>query len=224
MASKSLYDILGCSPTATAAELRAGYRRASQANHPDAGGTEEAQQEVNRAYHILSDPVKRAKYDATGDCEHADSHRRNLEHDFLEAFIHAVKESASSNFRDPMQVMRKMLQANYEGIRTAIAREKKEINVLNRLLKRLRFKEKPDGVRNYVEEAIHLRISVHTSNMEHLNGNLTHNQEMRDECDRFEFAPEQMDGMPVSENRSPLWDRLIHDAAAYDATDWTKAG
>ena len=61
------YAILGVSRTATPVEIKRAYRLLAKELHPDlssAPGTEERFKEVLAAYEILSDPRKRARYDA----------------------------------------------------------------------------------------------------------------------------------------------------------------
>jgi len=57
------YDVLGVGVTATPEEVRAAYRLAARDHHPDAGGDAGRMQEVNAAWHVLGDPVRRAAYD-----------------------------------------------------------------------------------------------------------------------------------------------------------------
>lgn len=66
------YDELGVAPTASAAEIRAAYVALARQHHPDRMGTaaESVRAEaaarmarVNAAWTVLSDPVKRARYD-----------------------------------------------------------------------------------------------------------------------------------------------------------------
>lgn len=63
----TLYDDLGVTPEATPAEIKAAARRAQKTHHPDAGGTTEGFQKVQRAVAILSDPAKKEHYDRTGE-------------------------------------------------------------------------------------------------------------------------------------------------------------
>ncbi len=50
--------------TATTDEIRSAYRRLARLHHPDATGGEPAQMaDLNRAWHVLSDPVRRHDYD-----------------------------------------------------------------------------------------------------------------------------------------------------------------
>lgn len=61
-----LYTVLGLDRKATADDIRKAYKRRSLETHPDRGGTKEEFQAVNEANAVLSDPAKRADYDATG--------------------------------------------------------------------------------------------------------------------------------------------------------------
>nr|CAD1844224.1 unnamed protein product [Ananas comosus var. bracteatus] len=64
--SSSLYDVLGVSGAATAAEIRAAYRRLALVSHPDASSSASAAAEfmrIHAAYAILSDPDERHAYD-----------------------------------------------------------------------------------------------------------------------------------------------------------------
>lgn len=63
MADRSHYEVLGVSVRATAAEVRAAYRRAARDHHPDAGGDPRRMSDLNAAWHVLGDPVRRAAYD-----------------------------------------------------------------------------------------------------------------------------------------------------------------
>ena len=53
--------------TATPDEIRSAYRAAARRHHPDAAGagSAEAMAALNEAYHVLSDPGRRALYDAS---------------------------------------------------------------------------------------------------------------------------------------------------------------
>ena len=60
------YEVLGVSKTATYDEIRKAYRKQAKVKHPDKGGSEEAFQELQQAYEVLSDPNKKGIYDIYG--------------------------------------------------------------------------------------------------------------------------------------------------------------
>jgi len=60
---RSLYEVLGVPPHASAEEIRAAYRRAARRHHPDAGGDPRRMSDLNAAWRVLGDPVRRARYD-----------------------------------------------------------------------------------------------------------------------------------------------------------------
>lgn len=69
--AKSYYETLGLKRDASQKEIKAAYRRLARKHHPDVNPgdkTAEARfKEINRAYEVLSDPEKRAKYDRYGE-------------------------------------------------------------------------------------------------------------------------------------------------------------
>ena len=64
------YDLLGVSRNADADTLKSAYRRLARKYHPDINkepGAEEKFKEIGRAYEVLGDPQKRARYDQFGE-------------------------------------------------------------------------------------------------------------------------------------------------------------
>jgi curved DNA-binding protein CbpA len=61
--TRSHYDVLGLSAAATPDEVRTAYRSAARDSHPDTGGDDQRMRDLNAAWHVLGDPVRRAAYD-----------------------------------------------------------------------------------------------------------------------------------------------------------------
>ncbi|GIV16498.1 MAG: hypothetical protein KatS3mg022_1933 [Armatimonadota bacterium] len=66
----TLYDLLEVSPNASPEVIKAAYRQLALKYHPDKQPdvrmrrqAEERMKQINAAYHILSDPARRAEYD-----------------------------------------------------------------------------------------------------------------------------------------------------------------
>jgi len=70
---KNYYQILGVSPGATGAEIKAAYRRLALIYHPDKNSDDPTTgyifQEINEAYQILSDKTTRADYHRSFEAE-----------------------------------------------------------------------------------------------------------------------------------------------------------
>jgi molecular chaperone DnaJ len=81
--TKDYYQILEVPRDADGEHIKKAYRRLAQEWHPDKHGQDEKQREaeekfkeISEAYAVLSDPEKKANYDATGDPNSAGMHFR----------------------------------------------------------------------------------------------------------------------------------------------------
>ncbi len=63
MEQKNYYKIFGVKKGATVIELKTAYRSLVKKYHPDTGGDKEKFLEIQDAWEVLNDPLKKAKYD-----------------------------------------------------------------------------------------------------------------------------------------------------------------
>lgn len=94
-----LYAHLGVKRSASTQDIRRAYRARSKQTHPDAGGSDEEFALTTKALSILSDPARRARYDATGDVSEAaidnsTSERAQL---LVQLFDAVCQQAAKSN-------------------------------------------------------------------------------------------------------------------------------
>ncbi|MBI3304998.1 molecular chaperone DnaJ [Candidatus Parcubacteria bacterium] len=64
--AKDYYHILGVGQNASKDEIKKAFRRLAHEYHPDRGGNAERFKEINAAYQVLSDDLKRSQYDRFG--------------------------------------------------------------------------------------------------------------------------------------------------------------
>jgi curved DNA-binding protein len=68
--ARDYYEVLGVSRDATADQLQQGFRTLARKYHPDVNkdpSAEDRFKEINEAYHVLTDPETRKRYDRFGD-------------------------------------------------------------------------------------------------------------------------------------------------------------
>lgn len=103
------YDVLGVEREADQDAVRAAYRSKAKAAHPDMGGSDEAFARLARAHLILSDPVRRAKYDETGQFDDApqniDGAAYNLINGMLQQAIAGQNDPVKFDLVDSMRGM-----------------------------------------------------------------------------------------------------------------------
>ena len=63
----TLYDTLGVDKNATQEDIKQAFREKAKKHHEDKGGDKDEMIEINKAYGVLSNVVKRDRYDKTGE-------------------------------------------------------------------------------------------------------------------------------------------------------------
>lgn len=97
------YKILGVDPKATEKEIKNAYRKLARKHHPDLHPNDkEAKtkfQQINEANEVLSDPVKRKKYDQHGkDWKHAEEYEKAQQYQQQSSRSRGARSSEEQDF------------------------------------------------------------------------------------------------------------------------------
>lgn len=131
------YDTLNLASTATQEEIKVAYRRAAQQAHPDKGGSVDDMAAVNKAYEVLSDPERRAKYDATGQDSDANSDHQRAQMALAQILTAAIAAGA----RDPVRHARSILDNQHKEASLHKVRVEKELQKIRGVEGKVRAKE-----------------------------------------------------------------------------------
>lgn len=151
------YDILGVSKDADIAAIRKAYRHAAKRAHPDGGGNEKRFELVKLAHDVLTDPQRRAKYDATGslDPKEPDNALSDVLNIIMGAMDNAIRSCEQEGARpEQCDMIQRMTRAVNAGTRE---REQKRqvLRDAEAKVQRLqgRFRTKKSAV-NFIEDML----------------------------------------------------------------------
>jgi curved DNA-binding protein CbpA len=102
-ASLNPYEVLGLPPDANDDQIKATKRKLSREHHPDHGGDPAKMAEVNMALAVVTDPVRRQRYDETGDTDN-----KSVEDEARSNFRAMVKDAVEKN-QNIVKLVRKLV-------------------------------------------------------------------------------------------------------------------
>ena len=153
----SLYDDLGLSPRCTFDEIKQRYRALAQQHHPDKGGDENVFKKIKLAYEVLSDPSRRAEYDATGKIQEDIPIRTEALQELAGLVTHAI-EKINPDHDDLIFVMKRELNENIIQSKKNIITCNGYIIKLNKILKKVNRKKEGDNfIKSIIEEQVRMR-------------------------------------------------------------------
>jgi curved DNA-binding protein CbpA len=133
LSSKDYYKILQIDPAADPEIIAVAYKRLARKYHPDTNGSLDAtlrMQEINAAYQVLRDPVKRAQYDRERSFHSSRSNTREEEarrkQEETGAALRRAKEAAEAAQRRAEEERRKREAAEAAQRHTEEERRKRE--------------------------------------------------------------------------------------------------
>lgn len=111
---RDYYEILGIEKSSSKEEIKKAYRNLAKTHHPDKGGDENLFKEITEAYEVLSDDVKRSKYDLNG---HQSTGRNQYDpmEDFLNRTASFRQSQSQSRGPDMALVINLTLEEIYNG-------------------------------------------------------------------------------------------------------------
>lgn len=142
----NLYELLGLPATASPAEIRASYRALAKRHHPDTKtGSQEQFAALNLANQVLSDPVRRAQYDANGSIDH-----KSLESErgaILDIVASALAQAIQSSQQDPanfdlLTQVKNVINSKIQEGDVALARHKLTLAKFDQIIQRTTAKKK----------------------------------------------------------------------------------
>jgi curved DNA-binding protein CbpA len=148
------YDELGLPKNCTADEIKQKYRILAQTHHPDKGGDEEKFKRIKQAYEILSDPIKRAEYDSTGQYNQPVSIRDEAI-TRLRNMISTHTQKINPEFDDLILQMKVDIYDTEKKVKEEIQTCEKDIKKFTTISERIKLKQEGENILKYfVEEKI----------------------------------------------------------------------
>lgn len=147
------YVVLGIEPTATAAQVKGAYRKASAETHPDAEhGSNEKFQEVKTAFDILSNVDRRERYDRTGrtdDIKVTPKVVQNMIEQTVTAIINAERPDGTTDDPTWENIKSKVVASiknSQREINQSLSKIRKKIARIDNLAKRFKSRTEADPV------------------------------------------------------------------------------
>lgn len=91
------YEALGLPRDATSEDIRKAYRQRAKKAHPDAGGSTEEFEAISRAMTLLTDPVRRERFDDYGDTSETPDNVEVMAMELVVQFISNSLEAVAQN-------------------------------------------------------------------------------------------------------------------------------
>lgn len=195
------YETLGLDKSASPDDIKSAYRALSSKHHPDKGGDAETMARINRAYETLSDPEKRARYDAG-----APEKGQTVEEAAMAIFLTALDAAL-----DQTEPILSFIKEGIGEIRKSADRERTKLVELLEVLRKRQGKLKlknPDD-----EDLINIAIATKIAKTEKAIGHFDSGEKVLDGvialCDRYNSGEVFV---PKIEKKSTSLEELMQQA------------
>ena len=193
----NLYEILGLTKEAKPEEIKSSYRKLAKKLHPDIGGDEEDFKNIQKAYEVLSDPIRRKIYDQTGSTERPkDRVKEELLGFINNVIIPEIERSKKVGELDIMSLAFNVLDEQKETGKKKILSVKESIQNLQSALQKFTYNGQGEDL---VSESINARIKNCEKIIERIESELEIVDKMLEEMQFYQFKYKEADKFIASE-------------------------
>lgn len=195
------YQELNINQDASEDEIKQSFRDLSKIHHPDKGGDHEKFAQVNNAYMILKDPVKRAYYDKHGSEQPKQDPIFTKSMGLFSQMVADLIDHYDDNiiYYDIIELMDRELKKNLKALRADVDKHNKAIKLANNSIemfrKRLKFKQEKAKI-NMFEYVMNTKIDGIKLSLTNLSEQEKILETVLDWVSDFEF---QFDKKPTAE-------------------------
>jgi len=196
MSDADHYAALGLGKDATPEDVKRAYRARAQRAHPDRkGGDPDAFRSIQKAYDVLGDAERRARYDK-GEKDRVDdpvsAQRREALQEIAKLLMTAINDTnvdlMSTNL---IKLARQAIQARVDGVNAQIAELNAQIRRRETFLKRLRRKKSKDD--DLVKTMVQHSIEKHRGVIGEAQNDIARCGVMRELLEDYDYATDLQD-------------------------------
>jgi len=146
--NKSLYDKLGVKKNASKNEIKYAFKKKAKDNHPDkTGGDNKEMMEINHAYFILKDDIKRDRYDTTGLESEVPFENKFIV--LVNSIFIKIAEMEEVDYTDLVDVFKQQCELQNSQFKLKRDEEQAKMNMFKKVIRRLE-KSKDGRIANVV--------------------------------------------------------------------------
>ncbi len=141
--TENIYKFFDIDKKASKEEIKKAYRKKSKKTHPDLHPEKREEfEKTNKYYLVLSDPIKRKRYDETGKIDENEDKNKSIYLQFLAKLFKNIIESTNVYNFDIFVAMEEKIHNNIMQLEEEISREEGKSSKYEKLKKRIKCKNK----------------------------------------------------------------------------------